>query len=343
MKTKLFNCMLLIIFGILNLYAQEKIDPTSDSSVAKGVDLILRQEYTRADSLFSEIAERYPDHPAGYLYRAAVMQAYALDFDIKIDREKFDSFIEKGKNAAGNMSSPLREYFMGTADGYEAYERVESGDWFTGIRKGLSSISEFEDLVEQDSTFYDAYAGIGTYYYWSSEKTEFLHWLPFVSDDRELGIKTLKIGAERSVYNRFAAISALISIFINSKDYQQAEEWSKRGLQFYPENRVFLWGLATAYDRQKKYAKAKFVYQKLLDNILQIRSPHPYNELVCRLNLVRARLATGDTVMNEENLLKILSYENIIFPEHLRERAQKKFDDARTMLSAIRSDKQVNK
>lgn len=319
----------------MNSLAQGKLELSLDSSVVKGIDYILKQEYGKADSVFCNVINRYPNHPVGFLYRAAVMQAYAIDFDVPIEREKFDSLLECGRNAASGVSSPWREYFLSTADGYVAYERVESGDWLGGVRKAMASVSEFEEIVEKDSSFYDAYVGIGTYDYWSSRKTAFIRWLPFVKDNRELGIRMLRVGAERSVYNRFTAMSALVSIYLDAENYQQAEEWSRRGLNSYPENRVFLWGLATALDRQKKYSDAVPAYANLLENILHVQAPHPYNEIVCRLNLVKSMLAVGDTTIFTEHLGKILSYEKISFPDNLRSRAQAKFEETRLLLSAI--------
>ena len=329
------SCILALVFGLMNSSAQGKLEPSLDSTVAKGIDFILKQEYGRADSLFCDVINRCPNHPVGFLYRAAVMQAYTIDFDVPIEREKFDSLLECGRNAASRLSSPWREYFLGTADGYEAYERVESGDWLSGVRKGMASVSEFEELVEKDSSFYDAYVGIGTYYYWSSRKTAFLRWLPFVKDNRELGIRILIMGAERSEYNRFAAISALISIYLDAENYQQAEEWSRNGLNSYPENRIFLWGLATALDRRKHFSDAVQAYANLLESILHVQAPHPYNEIVCRLNLVKSMLAVGDTTTFKDHLGKILSYEKILFPDNLRSRAQAKFEETRRLLSAI--------
>jgi tetratricopeptide (TPR) repeat protein len=319
----------------MNSSAQGKLEPSLDSTVAIGIDFILKQEYGRADSLFCDVINRYPNHPAGFLYRAAVMQAYTIDFDVPVEREKFDSLLECGRNTASRVSSPWREYFLGTADGYEAYERVESGDWLDGVRKGMASVSEYEELVEKDSSFYDAYVGIGTYYYWSSRKTAFLRWLPFVNDNRELGIRMLRVGAERSEYNRFTAMSALVSIYLDAENYQQAEEWSRRGLNSYPENRVFLWGLATAFDRQKHFSDAVPAYANLLENILHVQAPHPYGEIVCRLNLVKSMLASGDTTTFKDHLGKILSYEKILFPGNLRSRSQRKFEETRMLLSAI--------
>jgi len=327
--------LLVFVFGSMNSFAQGKLEPSLDSIVVQGIDFILKQEYTRADSLFCDVINRYPNHPAGFLYRAAVMQAYTIDFDVPIEREKFDSLLECGRNAASRLSSSWHEYFLGTADGYEAYERIESGDWFGGVRKGMASVSEYEEIVEKDSSFYDAYVGIGTYYYWSSRKTAFIRWLPFVKDNRDLGIRMLRVGAERSEYNRFTAMSALVSIYLDAENYQQAEKWSRLGLNSYPENRVFLWGLATALDRKKNYSNAVPAYANLLKNILHAQAPHPYNEIVCRLNLVKSMLAAGDTTTYKDHLDKILSYEKIIFPDKLRSRAQDKFEQTRILLSAI--------
>ena len=339
MKKIIFYIIFTVILGTEISHAQWQLDSLIHPLVVSGIDYILKQEYNRADSIFNIISNRYPYHPAGYLYRAAVMQAYNIDFDVPMEHEKFDSLLTMGRNTSEKISLPWNEYFLGTADGYDAYERVESGDWFGGARKGMSSASKFEEIVEQDSSFYDAYIGIGTYYYWRSRKTEFLHWLPFVKDDRELGIKMLIVGAERSEYNRFAAISALISIYLDAENFKQAEEWSVRGLKFYPENRIFLWGLATALERQKDFAEAVPAYSNLLENILRTNAPHPYNEIVCRLNLVKSKIALNDTTSAFYNLKQILSYETFLFPQKLQSRAKAKFEDAKALLLKLENQR----
>jgi tetratricopeptide (TPR) repeat protein len=327
------------VFGASLTHAQWKLDPPLHSLVVSGIDFILRQDYDRADSVFNAVTDRYPDQPAGYLYRAAVLQAHTIDFDVPIEKEKFDSLLIKGRDAAEKISFPWGRYFLGTADGYDAYERVERGDWFGGVRKGMSSASKFEEIIQKDSSFYDAYIGIGTYYYWRSRKTAFIRWLPFVNDDRELGIKMLITGAEHSEYNRFAAMSALISIYLDAENYIQAEEWSKRGLNSYPGNRVFLWGLATALDRQNHAAEAAAAYSTLLENIVIAHAPHPYNEIVCRLNLAKAKTALYDTTDAVDHLNKILSYEARTFPGNMQTRAKAKFEEARALLLKLENQR----
>jgi tetratricopeptide (TPR) repeat protein len=313
------------------------------NSLNRGIDLILKQEYSRADSVFGEAVHKFPDHPAGYLYRAAVMQAYSIDFDVNVEEARFDSLLDIGKSRAENLDSPWREYYLGMADGSDAYARIESGDWLGGVRKGISSASEFETVVETDSDFYDAYVGLGTYYYWSSRKTAFIRWLPFVRDNREEGIRLLLLGARNSVYSRFAAVSALVSIYLDSEEFADAEKWSRYGLDSYPGNRIFLWGYATSLDRQKKYREAVVAYERLLENLVHAGAPHPYGEIVCRLNLVKSELALKDTVGSAEHLRIILSYGNFIFPENIRSRAEAKLKEAAELAGEMESRKNGSK
>ncbi len=301
----------------------------------RGTDLILRQEYASAESTFADLRRRFPCHPAGYLYEAAVLQAQALDFGTFVPRPAFDSLLERGRDACTALPDPeWTQYFLATADGYDAVARAERGDWLGGIRKGLASASVFEDLVAADSGFIDAYAGVGTYLYWRSRKTAFLRWLPFVADDRAEGIALLERCAREGTYNRFAAVSSLVSLFLDREAYPDAETWSRIGLQTYPDNRVFLWGLATALDREHRSAEAVGAYRTLLASILSSHSPNPYNEIVCRLNLARCAIASQQPDSVRPELTAVLRYEHFAFPDAYRSRAQQKFDDARRLLES---------
>jgi tetratricopeptide (TPR) repeat protein len=149
----------------------------------------------------------------------------------------------------------------------------------------------------------------------------------------------LIVGAEQSEYNRFASISALIAIYLDSEDYRQAEVWSRRGLHYYPKNRIFLWGLATAIDRQNHTEEAVSAYSALLEKIVDAHAPHPYNEIVCRLNLVKSKVALHDTTTVFDHLNKLLSYETCSFPANLQSRAKAKFEEARTLLVKLENQR----
>ena len=96
-----------------------------------------------------------------------------------------------------------------------------------------------------------------------------------------------------------------------------------------------MWGLATAYDRSKRYQEAIPAYRTLLENLILAQEPHPYDEIVCRLNLSKSQLASADTAGVCGQLQKILSYESVQFPEALQKRAEAKFQNARQILNSL--------
>ncbi|MCX7983644.1 MAG: hypothetical protein N3A63_01925 [Bacteroidetes bacterium] len=306
-----------------------------DRLVKEGIHLILLQQYHEALNHFKKVTHLAPEHPYGYLYQVATLQAMAIDLETPIDEHLFDSLLVRAQQLAERYPQPWQEFFCGLVDGYRAYYAADQGRWLQAVRYGSSSAQYFEKVLQADSTFYEAYVGVGTYYFWKSEKTQFLTWLPFISDDRMKGIQMLTIASERAEYNRFSAMSSLITIYLELKEYSKAETWARRALQQYPRNRVFLWGLATAYDRAGKLEEAVQWYSTLLQEILSSQQAHPYNEIVCRLNLSKAKLRLNDTVGVNNHLKTVLSYKNHPFPSKIKSRVQEKFNIAADLLGKL--------
>ncbi len=327
---------IIALFGISSFFnvsvASQKLEQHLHKKVLEGIHKILLQDYENALRHFINLAEEYPQHPVGYLYQVAVLETRAMDLEFATDDRVFDSLLTIVRKLSKQYPSPWKEYFLATADGYVAYRAADKGDWLKAISYGSSSATLYEDALKKDSSFYDAYVGLGTYYFWRSQKTGFLHWLPFISDDREKGKKMIEKGAECAEFNRFTAMSSLISIYIETSEYEKAEKWAREALQHYPKNRIFLWGLATALDRQHRYSEASNAYKELLSHICAVESAHPYNEIVCRLNYVKTKLACNDTNDVRINLQFILNYRNFKFPSKYSERAKKKFEEAEKLL-----------
>lgn len=332
----------------LSVHAQRLENPALHSLILAGIDLTLKQEYASADSIFRVVAREFPSHPSGYLYRAAVLQSKAMDYEAELDVARFDTLIALGKEKAEEQirkepSSPWGHFFLGTALGYDSYARVYRNEWFGGVTKGLSSVSEFKKALEKDSSCYDAWVGIGTYYYWKSRKTEFLHWLPFVNDSREEGIAMLERSVQKGVYNKFAALSALVAIYLDAKNFDAAERCAALGLSSYPTNRTFLWGLATALHNGGKLEQADKAYRNLLTVLQADTTRNMYNEIVCRLNLVKVKLLLSDSTDTEHQLGVILSLEHENFPEHLKDRVTAKFEDAKKIMTDFKNGKNSTK
>lgn len=334
-----FIVISVIVLGLPFAFAEEARTPEHlNALITEGIDFTLRQEYEQADSVFRIVVDYYPNHPLGYLYRAAVMETKSMDYLDPLDFTTFDSLLAVAKSEAEKIVetspySPIGYYYRGSAIGYDAYARVDAGNWLGGIVKGLSAASDFKKSVELDSSFYDSYVGVGTYYYWKSRKTEILNWA--LGDRRAEGIKLLEIAVEKAEQNKYAALSALSAIYLDSGQFDLSIQCARRALDRYPENRIFLWGLAAAQEQSEDYTEAVQTYQHLLTNILSAKIPNPYNEILCRINYVKAKLALKQPQGLNSQIDAILAYEHYAFPESLTTRAKNKFEQARNIRAQL--------
>lgn len=308
--------------------------------VLQGIDLDWQGKHLLADSLFQETIREFPDHPAGYVYRAGVMQSKAMDQEMQLDEARFDSLIRLGKEKAKGLMERDGEakwghFFDGTAEGYDSYAHVHRGDWVNGTLKGFASVSSFKDAIRLDSSMYDAYGGIGAFSYWRSRKTEYFNWIPFVGDARPEAFGFLKKTIDRGLYNRYTALSMLVAIYADAGSYDKAIECTRAGLDRYPANQVFLWALATAWQKLGNSREAADAYERLLRAFADEKENNRYNEIVCRLNLSRFKLELGDTLQVRENLVAILKFRRGDFPAHLRSRAQNKLEQAKELLREV--------
>jgi tetratricopeptide (TPR) repeat protein len=331
----------LVFFGEASFAQSILPDPKLHALVVQGIDLTWSGKYRSADSLFQEVIREFPDHPAGYIYKAGVMQSAAIDHEIPVDRAAFDSILSLGNlkaQALSKINSAARwgDFFLGTAYGFESYARVYRGDWMTGAMRGIASVSAFKKAIELDSSMGDAYAGIGAFYYWRSRKTENFNWLPFVGDDRPEAFAFLKRTIDSGVYNRQTALSMLGSIYADAGQYEKAVGCFVEGHARYPMNQTYLWGLATSLQKLGKSHEALDAYRDLLRSIVGDQENNHYNEIVCLLDMSKVCLSIADSAGANTHLNTLLRFRDIPFPVSLQTRAHDKFDEADRLLRKLK-------
>jgi tetratricopeptide (TPR) repeat protein len=263
-------------------------------TLLRGIDLTLKQDYPKARALFQSVTKNYPDNPAGYLYLAGTMQAEYSDYENTFDQRLFDSLLAKGEALAERLiekkdSADWGCYYAGTALSYRAFSESENGSWPSVIIDGMNAAKMFERCLELNPQFYDAMNGLGTYYYWRSKKTEFLSWLPFVSNKEDEGIELLSSAVEKGTYEKFIAMNSLALVFIEEKEYDEALTIVQNGLQLYPDNRSFLWCLMGIVERmpQRDTAAIKSAVFRMLASVMKAPVRNQYCEAACRLKLAQ--------------------------------------------------------
>lgn len=311
-------------------------DPKLHALVVQGIDFTWRQDFVRADSIFDSIIREFPDHPAGFIYKAGLLLTFAEDHESLLDRARFDSLLDEGRRRAGAMiareaDASWGHFYLATADGSDSYARVYRGDWLGGTVKGLGSVEGFEQALKLDSSMIDAYAGIGAYNYWRSKKTEYFNWLPFVGDARPEAFRMLRKTAEAGIYNRYTALSMLAAVYLDAEKYDEAKACAGLGLKTYPSNRTFLWALSTVHDRTKDFEQAARSYSELLESTEKDPAGNPYNEFVARLNLAESLGRIGDVRRAKSLVAVTLRARPEQFAEHLRNRVRSNLERARSL------------
>lgn len=252
-----FNTKILFLFLLLILFPKNFGQVYPDKSVHKilksGINLIIDQKYDEAEKLFDQLDKTRKDIPLGKIYLAAVHIAKAYDYEEPYNHEIITKYLEGAKRISDRLiknddKNIWNNYFFALTEGYIAYYDALRESWLQSFSTGLSSVSSFEDCLEIDNKFYESYIALGSYKFWKSKKTEFLNWLPFIDDEKEIGIKYLQNAVTYSGYNSHLAIHSLIWIYIEQKDFEEAIKVAQLALKNHPQSRIFKWGLARSYE-----------------------------------------------------------------------------------------------
>ncbi len=308
---------ILILFLFVTCTVTAQVYPVAevDSLLRTGIDHIVNHRYQEAENTFILLDLKYPQLPLGKIYLAAVRITYAYDFETQFHEKYIEDNLLKAQSLSErlleqNKSDKWNVYFYGLARGYNAYFEAVKGNWLNALSKGLNAVSAFEECLELDPDFHEAWIAIGTYEYWKSRKTEFLSWLPFVNDNRNSGIEKLKHSIDSAVYNSHIAIHSLIWIYIDQKNYTAALELSKSASAKFPASRVFKWGLARAYE-ETDAQKAIDIYTSLLERYNQTGVRTRVNEITLKHKIAQQYVKMGVKQNALELCREILDYKDL--------------------------------
>lgn len=295
--------VVLTVFCTSSLYPQNFPDDKVDSLLKSGITRIINQQYEEALYAFTMLNDDYPSLPLGKIYLAACKIAEAYDLAIEYDSEFIEANLEDARMMAEDLvdideSNIWNNYYLALTEGYLSYYEAINDNWLSAISTGMNSINAFGTCLNIDSTFYEAYIGIGTYEYWMSRNTEFLNGLPFYNDETQIGIVKLKEAIEGSSYNSYLAINSLVWIYIDQQNYIDAIELGRNAVNDFPDSRYFKWGLARAYEDVNPITSIS-IYNEILDSFLDDTSINRINEVILKHLIAQQYSKIGD---NEKSL-----------------------------------------
>ncbi|MDZ7292306.1 MAG: hypothetical protein ONB44_21105 [candidate division KSB1 bacterium] len=280
--------------GALTKFHPSAIDPSAgiDSLLQQVIVHTILQEYKEALALTDSVIRLIPNEPAGYFFRAAVLQSRILDYETFEDEKPFFKASTTCRKLAQKKLSQRNDeawahFFIGSALGYEAFYLGKKRRYFEAFRTGWQSIQHLEAALRFDPQLYDVYLGIGTYKYYRSKLSKNFKWLPFVKDERETGILMVREALAKGRYSRAAALNGLSWILMDENRNEEALALADSALRLYPGSRFFLWGAGEAAFRVGRYEQASACYRQILQSLQNENRLSPYLELVARTRLAK--------------------------------------------------------
>ena len=295
------------------LYAGYEINPQDvQDLIQQGLSCAYVDEFDSARVYFDEIIVRYPENPAGYFFKAALLQLIMMDMcHFKHDKE-YLLLMKQTRNKADAILSQddnlWASFYLGSSYTYQAVYEGLQGNYFETFQLGVKGGKMLQDIIQRDSTFYDAYLGAGSYEYFWARAARYLPVLKLAGGNVEEAIRKLHVAAQKSLYSGPTANNSLTYIYGEEGMFEEADRHIATLLQHYPEGRTFIWNKAELEYKKENFHEAKSLYEELFDAYDRIATKNYANLAQCKLLIGKCHYELGDKQEAKQALKDVIGY-----------------------------------
>lgn len=291
-----YKIFLLLILA-LTLKAELPTNIKYAAKVYSGITQILNENYPQAKNDFKFFKEKNPDSPLGSILYAGALIFEREHLNYYLDKKEIDSLLYLAQDSCEVKLSQdpddlWNSYLMALTKTYQTYWKLFQSNYVDGFADGFIALQYFEHCLEIDSTFIEAQVVIGNYSYWSSVKTESLHWLPFIEDKREPGLKSLELALKHKFLNRDFALISLCYAYLNEERYLGAANLAESLLKKYPKSSKIKLLLAKASEKLEPQ-KSVQLYKELIRQYEKENFENPYKVIDLKSNLANLYFELG--------------------------------------------------
>jgi tetratricopeptide (TPR) repeat protein len=309
----------------LPVSAGQYLDSARVTILSNIQNLIFDDRFREADSASSELIKSDASDPIGYLMRSSVMLAEMTDQEENLYDRRFQNLLDTTEaisrrvaDTADIRTQAWMHLVIGHLQAYRALYESRFGSFATAIRKGLAVRGEYQKALELDSTLYDVYVGLGGYHYWKSVRAGFLRWIGIFRNDKDKGIRELRLAADSSLISRQVASSNLIWIWLDAHQYDSAIAVASRMLELHPTGRAFMWPLGMAYYLKSDFDRTITVYSRLRGTLAADPGNY-FNLIACDRFIVMCWVALDRKDKAREAASRYAEYRDKV-PESTRDR-----------------------
>jgi Iml2/Tetratricopeptide repeat protein 39 len=278
-----------------------------DDLVKSGLFEVYNFNWPFAEKSFDKIIKKYPQDPRGYLYKSLIYLWYYLGSKDKNNYDNFvafsDTAIERAQDTLDtNPDNHDMLFTVGLVYTYRAIVFTEAESYLDAAWATKKSESYFSSLLNEDSSYYDAYLGLGIYNFAVGQIPAAFKWalrLAGIHGEESDGIKYLKLAAKKGKYTSVEAQYYLSQIYSEVlADYNSSENLLSNLVRSYPDNLLFNYSYASMEIKKRNLEAAKTTLKK----ILTFKTKH-FNQLMAFSDFLM-----GDALFRENNFERATDY-----------------------------------
>lgn len=255
MYTKLVPILMVFLLNLT--FGELKID----QKVLLSINPLMNQDYDSARSYLEQLLILEPGNIDAVFMHFNILATELLDYEsYSINSEASiqiaDSLLKIiEKQLETSVGEAHTRYLFYTANiyGFIGLVQAKTSGVLSSVKNGMISIRLFRDVLNADSTIYDALLGIGMYDYYIGQN---LRWLPFMGSKARGGIENIERAANAVSPFSYGAKYNLCWALIDKNHFDRADAVVSSVLETYPDNTLFVGTQAHIALLQKNYDKA---------------------------------------------------------------------------------------
>jgi tetratricopeptide (TPR) repeat protein len=258
---------------------------------------ILENRYRDAEQLIDQFIKTNPHEPAGFLFKALVIQYASTDYEDFSRKDEFISLLDYTEHLAKEKLNEKNndlwaQYHLASAQTLKGLWLVTSQKLISGLIQARKGALSMEGILSQDSTFYDAYLMLGSYHFWESTLTRRFSWLPFFEDNRNSGITDVEKAIAQGKFTGPLSETILYEMLLEY-DPNLVMRRGEKIITLYPSCRLFLWQVGEAYKKCGRFDDAERIFTRIADSMKNDPFDDGSGELRCWWKLAHLAKTVG--------------------------------------------------
>lgn len=305
------HCLLTIICCLF-ITASDLNPPEAQVLIQSGLEFAYVEEFDSARIYFDKIIQLYPENPAGYFFKVALLQVKMMDECQHTEEKEYFSIMRQAikcaKKILNEEENLWAEFYLGSSYTYRAVYEGFKNNYLETFKYGVKGGRILQDIIKKDSTFYDAYLGAGTYEYFWARAARYIPFFNLADGDINEAIRKLHIAAEKSIYSKLTSENSLVFIYGEEKQYSKANNIMDSILSKYPDSRTLLWNKAKLEFKKKNYLVAADLYTNLFSIYDTLNNKNYSNLAQCKLFIGKCFYELEEKNKAKEALKDVIRY-----------------------------------